>query len=96
VSAGWAAAAIATLMMLGTCAAVLWRGGRRDGRIDAVLERLADIAGDHETRLRAVEHTRAGGRPNPASASNPRTGTAGRAPRRRGAPAPPPSSPRPC
>jgi hypothetical protein len=55
VSSGWAAAIIATCMMLGSFAAILWRGGKRDGRIDAVLEQLTRIAGDHETRLRNVE-----------------------------------------
>jgi len=54
-SAGWISALVAIAMMLGTFAAILWRGGRRDGKIDAVLEELTKIAGDHETRLRAVE-----------------------------------------
>jgi hypothetical protein len=55
-TAGWAGALVAIAVMAGTFAGILWRGGRRDGKIDAVLEELAKISVDHETRLRAVEH----------------------------------------
>lgn len=54
-SSGWAAAAVAIVMMGLTFAGFIWRTGRRDGRIDAVLERLTYLAEDHESRLRAVE-----------------------------------------
>lgn len=55
-SASWAAVLVALGMLAGTLAALLWRGGRRDGRVDAVLERLAEIADDHEDRIRGLEH----------------------------------------
>ena len=52
----WVAAVAALAALIGTCGGVLWSGGRRDGKIDAILEQLASITQDHETRLRAVEH----------------------------------------
>ena len=57
-TSGWAAVLVAAAMMAGTITAVIWRGGRRDGRVDAVLERLTDLAEDHEERLRTLEHPR--------------------------------------
>lgn len=56
-AAGLLVAVIGTLI---TIAAIVWRDGRRDGRVDAVLERLTHIAEDHEIRLRAVERRRPG------------------------------------
>jgi hypothetical protein len=56
-SAAWISACVATAMAFGVIAGALWRGGRRDGKIDAVLEELTRIASDHETRLRVVERT---------------------------------------
>jgi len=38
---------------LATCGGVLWRSGRRDGKIDQVLEQLTELTKDHEARLRA-------------------------------------------
>ena len=57
-TSGWAAVLVAAAMMGGTVIAVIWRGGRRDGRVDAVLERLTDLAEDHETRIRGLENPR--------------------------------------
>lgn len=56
-SSGWAAAAVAIVMMGLTFAGFIWRTGRRDGRIDAVLERLTDLTEDHEVRLRIIERS---------------------------------------
>jgi hypothetical protein len=54
----WAAIAAlaAAAAAVGSCAGVLWHGGRREGRVDAVLERLTQLGEDHEDRLRDVEH----------------------------------------
>ena len=57
-SSGWAAVLVALVMMAGTGATVIWRDGRRDGRVDAVLERLTDLAEDHEGRIRGLESPR--------------------------------------
>lgn len=57
-NAAWASVIAGFAAVAGTGAGVLWRGGRRDGRVDAVLERLTDIAEDHEERIRIVEHGR--------------------------------------
>lgn len=54
-SAAWAAAAASAATAAAAAAAALWRTGRTAGRLQAVLERLAAITADHETRLRAVE-----------------------------------------
>ena len=54
-NSGWAAALTAFAALIGTLAGVLIRSGRRDGKIDAVLEQLTRITQDHETRLRVVE-----------------------------------------
>lgn len=56
-SPGWAAAAVSFAALAGTFAGSLWRGGRRDGKIDAVLDQLTRIVEDHEVRLRAVERS---------------------------------------
>ena len=55
--AAWdAIAALATAAAAaGSCAGVLWHGGRREGRVDTVLEQLTAIIADHETRLRNIE-----------------------------------------
>ena len=54
-SSAWAAVAVAGLMMMLAVAGLVWRDGRRDGRLDAILERLTEITADHESRLRVVE-----------------------------------------
>jgi hypothetical protein len=58
VSAAWAGVIAAFGMLAGVVAGGLWRGGRRDGKVDAVLEHLTAMAADHETRLRLVERIR--------------------------------------
>ena len=51
----WAALSALVLgLAVGACAGVIWHGGRREGRTDAILERLTAIADDHESR-RGVE-----------------------------------------
>lgn len=55
-NAAWISALVATTMALGVLAGALWRGGRRDGKIDAVLQQLTKLVEDHEARIRAVEH----------------------------------------
>ena len=55
----WIAVAISGAGLLGILAGVLVRGGRRDGKIDAVLEQLTKIIEDHEGRIRVLEHIRA-------------------------------------
>jgi hypothetical protein len=54
-SAAWAAVLVAVVAACGSAATYIWRGGRREGRLDAILERLSGIAEDHESRIRAVE-----------------------------------------
>ena len=58
-TSGWAGALIALAALVGGLGGALWRGGRRDGKIDAVLEQLGRIVEDHEARLRIIEHIRA-------------------------------------
>lgn len=52
---------VAVFGLLVTIGAVIWRDGRRDGRIDTVLEQLTKIAVDHEDRIRSVEGRKTGG-----------------------------------
>ena len=54
-TASWASVLIAAIALLASLIALVWRDGRRDGRTDAVLERLTDIIEDHEDRLRWQE-----------------------------------------
>ena len=56
----WAAVLITGIMMLLGAGGLVWRDGRRDGRTDTILERLTDLAEDHETRLRGLEDTERG------------------------------------
>lgn len=56
--AAWVTAGVAVVAMISTVIGAMWRGARRDGKIDAVLEQLTAIAGDHETRIRAIEKPR--------------------------------------
>jgi hypothetical protein len=54
-SAAWGSvlvAVIATAIMAG---GLIWRDGRRDGKIDAVLERLTDLTEDLDDRVRILE-----------------------------------------
>ena len=61
-SSGWAQFLVALVMMIGTAAVVIWRDGRRNGRVDAILERLALLGEDHEDRIRSLELRRREGR----------------------------------
>lgn len=61
-SASWAAVITAAVVALGSVAAVIWRGGRHEGKLDTVLERLADVAEDHEERIRDLEKSPRGQR----------------------------------
>jgi hypothetical protein len=55
VSSAWAAIVVSAIMLALLFAGLIWRDGRRDGRTDTILERLADIAEDHEQRIRIIE-----------------------------------------
>jgi hypothetical protein len=57
-TAAWALAFAALTTLLGGCIGSLWRGGRREGKVDAVLEQLTRITADHENRIRAQERRR--------------------------------------
>lgn len=54
--AAWASVIIAACAFAGGALAASWRVGRREGKVDACLEHLTAIVGDHEVRLRTVEH----------------------------------------
>lgn len=54
-SASWVAVWVSSGTALISVAGLVFRGGRRDGRVDAVLEQLANITGDHERRIRGLE-----------------------------------------
>lgn len=54
-SSAWAAVMAAALMAALMFAGLIWRDGRRDGKIDTLLEELTRIGRDHEDRLRAIE-----------------------------------------
>ncbi len=58
-SAAWATvlgALVALAGLLGVVGGRLWRGGRREGKVDQVLEDLTQLVGDHEDRIRLLEH----------------------------------------
>lgn len=55
-SAPWAEVLIALAGLLGVLAGRLWAAGRREGKIDTVLEHVVDILDDHENRIRVIEH----------------------------------------
>jgi hypothetical protein len=59
VTAAWALTAATAIMAGAGFIAAIRRGGRRDGKIDIILERLAELAADHENRIRELEHGRA-------------------------------------
>ena len=54
-NAAWAGVLATVALVAGGGLGAIWRGGRRDGKIDAILEHLTKMAEDHETRLRNVE-----------------------------------------
>jgi len=52
----WIAFGALAVAAVAPIAGTLRAGGRRDGKLDAVLERVVEIQGDHETRIRVLEH----------------------------------------
>lgn len=54
-TAAWAAAGAALAMLAVTLGGVIARMFYREGKTDAVLERLTEIAEDHENRLRDIQ-----------------------------------------
>jgi hypothetical protein len=54
-NASWASALVAIIVMLCTATVALLRAGRHEGKIEAILEQLKEIAVDHEGRIREVE-----------------------------------------
>ncbi|MHB1877556.1 MAG: hypothetical protein ACYCPF_22205, partial [Streptosporangiaceae bacterium] len=59
-AAAWSAVLLSALLLTATLIGVVWRGGRRDGKLDAILEELRRIGVDHEERIRKLEQS---GRP---------------------------------
>lgn len=57
-SAGWAAVAVAAIVALGSVTGLIWKSGRHEGKLDAILVRLTAMAEDHETRIRLLEARR--------------------------------------
>lgn len=57
-NAAWAAVLISVVLALGAVGRELLKQGIRQGKIDAILERLVEIAADHEIRIRANEKRR--------------------------------------
>lgn len=53
---GWVAAGIAAVVAAAAAARAIWAGGRRDGTLEAILQRVTDILDDHENRIRLLEH----------------------------------------
>jgi hypothetical protein len=51
-AATWIALGALAVAAIGPAVAMLTSNARRDGKVDAVLERLTKIAEDHENRLR--------------------------------------------
>ena len=54
-NASWVSAIAAIAVMIGTALGLIWRAGRRDGKVDEILRELADLVKDHEARLRTIE-----------------------------------------
>jgi hypothetical protein len=54
-NASWAGAVVALIVALAGAARYFQNRGRREGKLDAILEHLATIAVDHEDRLRDLE-----------------------------------------
>jgi hypothetical protein len=62
-SAAWAAVAISMCMLGAAIIGFIWRAGRRDGKLDTILEHVAELLDDHEDRIRDLEHERTARRP---------------------------------
>ncbi|MGH3275890.1 MAG: hypothetical protein ACRDNZ_16390 [Streptosporangiaceae bacterium] len=56
ISASWASVLAAVAVLAGALSARLWAAGRREGRIDAVLEKLTELTADLDERVRLLEH----------------------------------------
>lgn len=56
-AAAWSAVLLSALLLAATLIGIVWRGGRRDGKLDAILDELRRIGADHEERIRALEHS---------------------------------------
>lgn len=54
-TASWAAVLAAIAAQGAGSAVMIWRTGRWTGGVNAVLDELRRITGDHENRLRSVE-----------------------------------------
>ena len=54
-TAPWAGSIIATIMCAGSIATMVWRAGRRDGKVDQILEQLTAVAQDREQRIRDLQ-----------------------------------------
>lgn len=61
-AAAWAGVGVALLAIALTVLGAFIRVATRSGRVDAVLERMADVLEDHEDRLRGVERGERGER----------------------------------
>lgn len=48
----WGQVIVASLALMVTILAIVWRRGLRDGKLDTILENLQKIVQDHEMRLR--------------------------------------------
>lgn len=57
-SASWAAVLASIIVMLGALSIALIKSGRHEGRLEAILDRLVEVSGDHEQRLRTMEALR--------------------------------------
>lgn len=54
-TAEWASVMVAAIVAVTLMAGWMLREGRREGKLDAILERLTQMAEDHENRLRLLE-----------------------------------------
>jgi hypothetical protein len=54
-SASWIQVITQVLIVAGALGAYLQKSGRSSGKLETLLEQLAQVVGDHETRIRAVE-----------------------------------------
>jgi hypothetical protein len=53
-TAAWFSSIAAVVMCAGGIGGLIWRAGRRDGKIDEILDRHDKKLDDHENRLRRV------------------------------------------
>lgn len=54
-SASWATVLASVIVMLGALSVALIKSGRHEGRLEAILDRLTEVSGDHEQRIRGLE-----------------------------------------